>query len=302
MEFAREKSNLLDKWCHASKVDDFASLRELVLLEDFKGCLPECIVIYLNEQKVSSLSQAAVLADEFVLTHKTVFPPRIEKSAVVKVSPGFDHSLRTKFVPSSSKEVRECFYCHKQGHLIADCNVLKRKQQTGQTKSVGLVNVVSSAELFNLAEEEIVPDVNYKPFVTTGFISLSDDGNEQKEIHILRDTGASHSFVLADVLPLSAESYSGLSVFVRGIEMGVVKVPLHWVYLKSALVTGFVQAGVRPSLPVKGITFILGNDLAGGKVMPMLEVADAPNLCFPSDELSREYPELFLACVITCAQ
>lgn len=104
---------MLDKWCHASKVDDFASLRELFLLEDFKGCLPERVVLYLNEQKASTLSQAAVLADDFVLTHKTVFSPRIEKSAVVKNSPSFDQSPRTKFVPLSSKEVRECFYCHK---------------------------------------------------------------------------------------------------------------------------------------------------------------------------------------------
>lgn len=85
-----------------------------------------------------------------------------------------------KIVPSLSKEVRECFYCHKQGHLIADCNVLKRKQQTVQMKSVGLVNAVPHTELFNLAVEENVPNVSYKPFLTTGFILLSDDGNEQK--------------------------------------------------------------------------------------------------------------------------
>lgn len=48
-------------------------LRELVLMEDFKKCLSEHIVVYLNEQKVSKLSSAAVLADEFVLSHRTVF-------------------------------------------------------------------------------------------------------------------------------------------------------------------------------------------------------------------------------------
>ncbi len=64
---------LFDKWCAASKVNDFNSLRELVLLEEFKSCLPELVVVYLNEQKVTSMSQAAVLAEEFVLTHKSVF-------------------------------------------------------------------------------------------------------------------------------------------------------------------------------------------------------------------------------------
>lgn len=46
----------------------------MLLLEDFKKCLPDLVVIYLNEQKVKMLSAAAVLADEYMLTHRTVFP------------------------------------------------------------------------------------------------------------------------------------------------------------------------------------------------------------------------------------
>ena len=70
MEFAREKATLFDRWCTATKTTDFSSLRELVLLEEFKNIISERIVTYLNEQKVMSLSQAALLADEFVLSHK----------------------------------------------------------------------------------------------------------------------------------------------------------------------------------------------------------------------------------------
>ena len=43
-------------------------------MEEFEKCLLDRIVVYLNEQKVNSLSPAAVLADEYVLAHKTVFP------------------------------------------------------------------------------------------------------------------------------------------------------------------------------------------------------------------------------------
>ncbi|KAL7853441.1 hypothetical protein AOLI_G00202850 [Acnodon oligacanthus] len=71
-EFAREKTVLFEKWCLASNVTTFDQFKELMLLGDFKDNLPEKIVIYLNEQKVTSLSVAATLADEFVLTHKTV--------------------------------------------------------------------------------------------------------------------------------------------------------------------------------------------------------------------------------------
>ncbi len=39
-----------------------------MLLEEFKNCVPERIVVYMNEQKVVTLQQAALLADEFALT------------------------------------------------------------------------------------------------------------------------------------------------------------------------------------------------------------------------------------------
>ena len=47
-----------------------------MLLEEFKNCLPERTTVYLNEQKVSTIQQAATLADEFTLVHKTVFNKR----------------------------------------------------------------------------------------------------------------------------------------------------------------------------------------------------------------------------------
>lgn len=75
VEFARDKANLFDKWCATSKVVTFEQLKELILLEEFKNCLPEKIMVYFNKQKVSSLSEAAVFSDEFVLTHRVVFSP-----------------------------------------------------------------------------------------------------------------------------------------------------------------------------------------------------------------------------------
>jgi len=75
VEFAREKTTLFEKWCTACKVTTFDQLKELILMEEFKNCISEKIVVYLNEQKVLSLSEAAVFADEFVLTHKVYCTP-----------------------------------------------------------------------------------------------------------------------------------------------------------------------------------------------------------------------------------
>lgn len=96
----------------------FAKPCELILSEEFKTSLPEKIVLYLNEQKVESLSKAAVLADEFVLTHQVAFSSaRGENNPAGPVvrSPKV-HSLRP---PTASPDSRECFYCHEIGHSIA---------------------------------------------------------------------------------------------------------------------------------------------------------------------------------------
>lgn len=69
VEFACEKTTLFEKWCAASKITTLEHLKELIVVEEFKNRISEKIVIYLNEQKTSSLSEAAIFADEFVLTH-----------------------------------------------------------------------------------------------------------------------------------------------------------------------------------------------------------------------------------------
>ncbi len=104
-------------------------------------------------------------------------------------------------------------------------------------------------------------------------------------------------------LPLTSETATGTHVLVRGFEMGFVEVPLHRIHLSSAIVSGDVIVGVRSALPVPGITFILGNDLAGGNVWGRSGVAAPPIIaCIPrkSDVKNcREFPDLFPACAVT---
>ena len=73
VEFARAKETLFDCWCTAKEASDFGRLRQLVLLEEFKSCVSLEIQTYLDEQRVDTLHQAAVRADNYSLTHKTAF-------------------------------------------------------------------------------------------------------------------------------------------------------------------------------------------------------------------------------------
>lgn len=75
---------MFDKWGMTRKFNNFASLREPTLFEDFKKSAPEWCVVYFNEEKVSLLSEAALFADEymvFVTTRRQGSPPPGSRSA-----------------------------------------------------------------------------------------------------------------------------------------------------------------------------------------------------------------------------
>lgn len=99
-------SPLFDKRCTASKVTDFAQLHELLLLEEFKTCLPEKNVVYLNKQKAFSPVQ-----------HERT--PAVGAGKLVKPSPKSPQRSTTAFNSC------EYFYCHETGHLIANCPPLQ---------------------------------------------------------------------------------------------------------------------------------------------------------------------------------
>ncbi len=83
--------------------------------------------------------------------------------------------------------------------------------------------------------------------------------------------------------------------------MAFVSAPLHNVHVQSSLVSGCFKVAVLPALPIKGVDFILSNDLAGGKVMPVPEVLDTPSLNTDSDS-AQVLTDTFPACVVTRAQ
>lgn len=58
---------------------------------------------------------------------------------------------------------------------------------------------------------------------------------------------------------------------------------------------------ICPYLPIERVSFILGNDLAGGRVLAVLEVVPSPLATKSPDELEKQYPDTFPVCVATRA-
>ena len=138
----------------------------------------------------------------------------------------------------------------------------------------------------------------YEPFLSDGFVSLNSDFAQSTPITILRDIGASQSLILADTLPFAEKTSSGTSV-IQGVECGFVNVPLHNSYLSSDLVNGPVVVGIRQTLPFKGDHLLLGNALAGDKVVVNLLVAGTPCMDQSPDPIEQELPDYYPPCAVT---
>ena len=379
VEFAREKENLFNRWCHSKEIgQDFKKLKQMVLLEEFKDKVRPDIRSHLDEQKVEELEKAAIMADDYALTHKMSSKsgnPQQKRyhgsGNRENISRNADDRKRqgksTENVGLVSKveplKPISCGHCGKPGHIITncwklggktpcehcgrfnhkseDCRIAKNKLQkevkpTGLTSLKGLkVSPFNESEnskgvkvkplidrnhfveknkgikvnpLHNdksCIEDEISPKTesdymeNYKPFISEGVVSLVGDENSSQKVKILRDTGATQSLMLDSVLPLTENSFTGANVLISGVEMGVLEVPLHEVNIKSSLINGNIVIGMRPSLPVEGISLILGNDLAGEKVMVDPRVVEKPRDDEKTERLAEKFPGIFPASVVT---
>ena len=324
VEFARNKEQLFDRWCCSKKIDqNYDKLRQLVLVEEFKRCIQSDVKTFLDEKQVETLEEAARLADDYYLTHKVSF--------IAKPKPTSSHP-QNKFMsgnssgmpsqsntpkPNSTSETKSqyplsrptCNYCKKPGHLVSECLKLKRKLESDEAKPTGLTTLrprpqssikTNTVDIVTKPKSDSTMEI-FEPFMLNGFVSLSGDNCPPTPIKILRDTGASQSLILADILPFSEKTSSGTSVLIQGVECGTVNIPLYHVNLSSDLVTGLVVIGITPSLPFKGIHLLLGNDLAGDKVVVNPLVTDTPNIGQTDDPIEQEIPDLYPSCAVTRA-
>ena len=228
----------------------------------------------------------------------------VESSSANVVKTDLAWALTTPTFPrSNSRNQRRsvapgpvCNYCKCRGHVFAECWALEKKRASNPV----LIVVKAKYRPQGVHEEKSETSPGKEnPFISEGFVSLT-ESDEQFPIKILRDTGASQSLMVQSVLPLSGQASLAASVLIQGVELNTITVPLHQVYVRSSLITGPVVVGVRSTLPVTGVSFILGNDLAGGKVKPDLWVVNRPDQPMTTD-LHGDTSTVFPACVMTRA-
>ena len=351
VEFSSVKREAFEQWLRSQGVTDFSGLCELILLEEFQTCVSREVSIFLHERNVSTLQDAAVLADNYVLLHRDSPVNHFgfererrnnyldsRKPAASFGGPITSNQIKAKGVASEfNKETipRSCNYCGKLGHQTKSCwkrsrdisgvksvfvatpNDEGRFTETTRGESVGneeqpvtlpcLVsngascNETSSSPISQSLKLSSESKVNisteagvgtYEPFLSSGTI-MGDWG--KREIQILRDSGALQTLLLEGVVPTKE---TGKRVMIRSL-WGVCSVPLVETYLWSSLYVGPALVGVVKTLPVPGVQLLLGNDLAGGRVIPTPILSEHPEKSVSTQQLEESCPGLFPVCAVT---
>ena len=320
VEFVRDLTTQFSRWCSSSEVQDFEQLFNLVVLEQFKNTVPVNVATYINESKVKTPAEAAVLADEYVLLHRHNYSgnysgndkrfSRVKGGSEFhgnKVDNKGDNKVDNKATPGAHDKSEVCHYCKAEGHWKKECPVLKSKGKftSSHVKPAALANSLSPVTL-SLGQQSALskPKTSeaYLPFISNGFVSVM--GSDKKvPVKVLRDCGSIDSFVRESVLPFTTETDTGESILIQGMGMFVFSVPVHKLSLISDLVSGEVHMGVRPELPIAGVDVILGNDLCGERVwadqVPNVVTRKWPGPIRP--DLESDEAVVYPACAVTRA-
>lgn len=131
---------------------------------------------------------------------------------------------------------------------------------------------------------------SFRPCVSNGWVSLPGEPHDRQLVRILSNTASSQSLISTEALLFSDSPSSFITL--RGMEGGPpLQRPVHEVHLASDVVNGVFPVAVISDMPVDGVDFLLGNDIAGGRVCPGLEaVSKTIRLGDRASEATRRVP------------
>ena len=190
VDFVRALTLQFTRWRRSENIATLDDLIDLFLLEQYKNTLSEGVATYIVERKVRTASEAAVLADEWELTHRSRLDRRKMDGGnfrswpnVIPVPQAQEQRSAQKYVQRPALDKDACGYCFEKGHWIRQCPVLKAKRaQSCNTSAEASMLAVPVPAIVDLELPTDTPacasacvadrEVTFDPFISEGFVSL----------------------------------------------------------------------------------------------------------------------------------
>ena len=257
IEFAKQKEIKLDEWLHSEGAKDFGSLRELLLLENFKNSIPREVRTHIEEFNIDNLEDAAKAADRFVLSHKTNFSKNNSvKEAGVGRGSG---SLSPKKSAGQGRDI-VCYGCGEIGHIKSKCPKPQKATKPAMLVDCCKVSSAVTEGTDIVKNEDSIKDC-FKGYISMGVVKSNPSMEGGLKVTVLRDSGSCQSCILESSLPRNFVREGSEYVLLGGFPNTVSSWPLERVFLETSYFTGWCKLAVVKSFPLSGIDVLLGNDL-----------------------------------------
>lgn len=237
VEFSIEKEILFNIWCTSQKVETKEQLQQLIILGEFRICVPEVVSTYFREclswRRLPCLLMSSFWIIKYFLVINLVKLRAMLRLALLAIELAA-MVLVLQFSLQSLLVLAFFCCCKKPGHVIANCHALSKKQKVAKCHRLGLM--VSAPCQLPSEENGSSPSIkdsdehdSFAPFCIDGSVAIS-ESEKPVPIRIVRDTGAAQSWLLGRVLPLSEKTATDCSALVQGCGMTWLLAPLHVVY------------------------------------------------------------------------
>ncbi len=170
-----------------------------MILIQFGRCVSDDIKTNLEENKVETVQEAAIKADEYAMNHRS---NKFKRAATASNTYSKPNTTENKYMSEKSTKsfCFKCFGCGKIGHKKAQCQSRQSKESTNKDKKgVGCTTTFRNkcpkvgGKYAEVSEE-------FRPFVSEGTVSLGTNSTEEIPVKIVRDTCSGQSMILESTL------------------------------------------------------------------------------------------------------